>query len=119
MKVKSVRILNRFTTNNFNPLSNYVWETKRALDQSSSLKYTTFITLPAYSNFTKFSQFFLYKKYPIITYPDPGNLLIRVSEIMSKSPHQQKTRKIKTLTQESWYLAYTTFYGILLLEQSF
>ena len=93
--------------------------TKRALDQSSSLKLTTFISLPAYSNFTKFSQFFLYKKYPIITYPDPGNLLIRVSEIMLKSPHQQKTRKIKTLTQESWYLAYTTFYGILLLEQSF
>ena len=46
-------------------------------------------------------SFFLYKKYPIITDPDPENLLIKVSEIMSKSPHQQQTHKIKTLTQES------------------
>ena len=99
--MKSVTILNRFTTNNFNPCSNYVCGTKRALDQSSSLKLTTFITLPAYSNFTKFSQFFLYKKYPIITCPDPENLLIKVSEIMSKSPHQQKTHVTKTPTQES------------------
>ena len=78
-----------------------MWETKRALDQSSSLKQATFITLPAYSNFTKFSQFFFYEKYPIITCPDPENLLIKVYEIMSQSPHQQKTHVIKTLTQES------------------
>ena len=36
-------------------LSNYVEETKRALDQKSSLKYTTFVTLQAFSNVTKFS----------------------------------------------------------------
>ena len=36
-------------------LSNYTWDTKRALDQNSSLKYTTFVTLQAYSNLTKFS----------------------------------------------------------------
>ena len=36
-------------------LSNYMWETKRTLDQNSSLKYTTFVTLQAYSNVTKFS----------------------------------------------------------------
>ena len=42
-------------------LSSYVWETKRAII-----------------------------KYAIIKYPDPGNLLNKRSEIISKCPHQRK-----------------------------
>ena len=45
----------------------------------------------------------MYEKYPIINYPDPENLLNKVSEIMSKSPDQQKKHVIKTLTEESWF----------------
>ena len=71
-------------------LSSYVWETKCAIDQIPSLKWSIITVLPAYSNITKHCQLCLYKKYAIITYPDHENLLKKCSEIMSKCPHQQK-----------------------------
>ena len=69
-------------------LSSYVWETRRAIDQIPSLKWSIITVLPAYSNITKRSQLRLYEKYAIITYTDPENLLNKRSEIMSKCPHQ-------------------------------
>ena len=71
-------------------LSSYVWETKHAIDQIPSLKWSIITVLPAYSNITKRYQLCLYKKYAIITYLDPENLLNKRSEIMSKCPHQLK-----------------------------
>ena len=55
-------------------LSSYVWETKLAIDQIPSLKWSTITVLPAYSNITKPCQLCLYQKYAIIRYPDPENL---------------------------------------------
>ena len=71
-------------------LSSYVWETKRAIDQISSLKWSIITVLPPYFNITKRCQLCLYKKHAIITYPDPENLLSKRFETMSKRPHQQK-----------------------------
>ena len=70
-------------------LSSYVWETKRAIDQIPSLKWSIITVLPAYSNITKRCQLCLYEKYATITYPDPENLFNNRSEIMSKCPHQR------------------------------
>ena len=68
-------------------LSSYVWETKRAIDQIPSLKWSIITVLPAYSHITKLCQLCLYENYAIITYPDPENLLNKRFEIMSKCPH--------------------------------
>ena len=71
-------------------LSSYVWETKRVIDEIPSLKRSIITALTAYSNITKRCQLCLYKKYAIITYTDPENLLNKRSENMSKCPHQRK-----------------------------
>ena len=72
-------------------LSSYAWETKCAIDQIPSLKWSSIITvLPAYSNITKRCQRCLYKKYAMIIHPDPENLLNKCSKIMSKCPHQRE-----------------------------
>ena len=71
-------------------LSSYVWETKRAIDQIPSLKWSIITVRPAYSNITKHCQLCLYEKYTIITYPDPENLLNKRCGTMSKCPHQRK-----------------------------
>ena len=63
-------------------LSSYVWETKRTIDKIPSLKWSIITVLPAHSNITKYCELCLYKKYVIITYPDPENLLNKRSEIM-------------------------------------
>ena len=73
------------------PHNVYKWETKRAIDQASSLKLSIISLVQAYSNIMKRCQFFLYEKYAIVvTSPDPKNLLNNRSKIMSKCPHQQK-----------------------------
>ena len=71
-------------------LSSYVCETKRAINQILSLKWSVITVLPAYSHIPKLCQLCLYGKYAIITYPDPEKLLNKRSEIMSKYPYQQK-----------------------------
>ena len=70
-------------------LSSYLWETKRAINEVPSLKWSIITVLPGYSNIKKCCQLCLYEKYAIIAYPDPQNLLNKRSEIMSKCPHQQ------------------------------
>ena len=71
-------------------LSSYVWETKRAIDQIPSLKWSIITVRPAYSNITKLCQLCLHKKYAIITYPDPENLWNKRFKITSKYPYKRK-----------------------------
>ena len=71
-------------------LTSYVRETKRAIEQIPSLKWSFITVLPAYSNITKRCQLCLYEKYVIITYSDPDNLLNKPSEIMSKCNYDKR-----------------------------
>ena len=76
----------------------YMGETIHILDRIWSLKLSIIATLPSYLFITKRCQLCLYKKYAIITNPDPKNLLNKRSENMSKSSCQKK------LTEKLWHM---------------
>ena len=82
-------------------LTSYMWETKRAIEQIPSLKWSIITTLPVHSNITKRWQLSLYEKYAIITYPDPENLSKKRSKITPKCSHQ-RTFSLSNYDTHDW-----------------
>ena len=71
----------------YTTISKYVWEAKMKLKIMPSLKWYIIKSLPAYSSISKKCQLCLQKKFEILDYPNPTQLLNKRSEFISKCRH--------------------------------
>ena len=71
-------------------LSKYVWEIKKKLKIMPSLKWSIIKSVPAYSSISRKCQLRLQRKFEILIYSNPNELLNKRSEIISKCPHVNK-----------------------------
>ena len=92
-------------------LSKHVWEIKRKLKIMPSLKWLIIKSLPAYSNIFKKCQLCLQEKCEILNYPNPNELLNKISELISKCHHVNKflSSSYEYNDQTFWKISYQKY----------
>ena len=70
--------------------NSYYWEIKEKIKIMPSLKWYIIKSIPAHSSISKKCQLCLLEKFDILNYPNPNELLNKISELISKCCHVNK-----------------------------
>ena len=82
-------------------LSSYVWEIKKRKNVAPALTWEVLRTAKIYSNITKRCSLCLHENLATITYPYPGEVLNRRSELVTKCRHENKLL-LKNFNSNDW-----------------